>query len=154
MRVWTLRELANCGFSEEERLQVYKTMLRPVLEYSSIIYHPMLSEEQENHLEKLQIRALKNIYGHIYSARQLLEISKLDTLAQRRLKACQKFANKLASNERFNSWLPKKGTRSRNKASEQYIEYPARTDRRRNSPLFYIRRLLNTNRVNYDVRAK
>ena len=154
MRVWTLRKLANCGFSEEERLQVYKTMLRPVLEYSSVIYHPMLSEEQENHLEKLQTRALKNIYGHIYSARQLLEISKLDTLAQRRQKACEKFANKLASSERFSNWLPKKGTRSRNKSYEQYIEYPARTDRRRNSPLFYIRRLLNTNRVNYDIGAK
>lgn len=30
-RTWTLRELANSGFSEQERLRVYITMIRPVL---------------------------------------------------------------------------------------------------------------------------
>ena len=33
-RTWILRELAKSGFTEKELLEVYKTMLRPILEYS------------------------------------------------------------------------------------------------------------------------
>ena len=151
-RTWTLRELANAGFTEKERLEVYKTMLRPIIEYSSVVYGPMLTQEQEDELERVQTRALKNIYGHVYSKRQLLEISGLESLGDRREKASLKFAQKLANNPRFSGWFPKKRSSSRQQIREEYVEYPARTDRRRNSPLFYYRRLLNNNRINYDVR--
>ena len=36
--------------------------------------------------------------------------------------------------------------------TSSYVEMQARTDRRRNSPLFYFRRILNEDRVDYDVR--
>ena len=151
-RTWTLRELANGGFTEAERLEVYKTMIRPIIEYSSVVYNSMLTQEQEEDLEKVQTRALKNIYGHVYSRRQLYQMSGIETLKERRDRACLKFAQKLANNPRFACWLPRKRAGSRQQQTEEYVEYPARTDRRKNSPLFHFRRLLNTNRVQYDVR--
>ena len=152
-RTWTLRELAKCGFSEQERVKVYVTMIRPILEYSSVVYSSMLTQDLDEKIEKVQIRALKNIYGHIYSRRQVLEMSGLETLRERREKACLKFANKMVNNPRFAGWFPKRRARGRTGASESFVEYPARTDRRRDSPLFYFRRLLNTQRVEYDVRV-
>lgn len=152
MRTWTLRELSKNGFSETECLKVYTTMLRPIIEYSAVVYHSMLSKEQAEQLEKLQVRALKCIYGHVYSAAQLLKISQLPTLAERRQKACLRFAQKTSLNHRFSNWFPKRVKKLRGQHKEEFVEYQARTDRRKNSPLFYYRRILNTDRVEYDVR--
>ena len=126
-------------------------MIRPVVEYTAVIYHPMLTAEQSHELEKLQSRALKNIYGHIYSYRKLLELSNQPTLQEQRKNACLKFAMKTANNPRFSSWFPMRRTSKRRGDQLEYAEKNARTDRRMNSPLFYFRRILN-NRVNYDIR--
>ena len=107
-RIWTLRELKRHDFSEKDLLKVYTTMIRPVVEYSLVVYHSMLTSQQSINLEKLQARALKNVYGHIYSYRKLLELSNLETLEQRREQACLKFATKSANNPRFASWFPKR----------------------------------------------
>ena len=144
-RTWTLRELANSGFSESERLEVYKTMIRPIIEYSSVIYNSMITQEQEEELERVQTRAQKNVYGHVYSKRQLMQMSELETLKERRDKACLKFAQKLASNAKFAGWFPQRKAGSRQRQEEEYVEYPARTDRRKNSPLYHFRRILNMN---------
>ena len=60
------------------------TYIRPTIEYSSPIYHPMLSKEHDAKIEKLQFFALQNIFGFVYSHRELTEISKLPTLRERR----------------------------------------------------------------------
>ena len=151
-KVWSLRHLRKSGFSEQELLSVYKTYLRPSLEYSSPIYHPMMTNEQEVLVERQQFFALKNIYGFVYSHRQLLEMSGLKTLKERREAATLKFAQKTASNPRFREWFPTRNMRGRNSGKEEYVEMKARTDRRKNSPLFYYRRLLNEHRIEYDVR--
>ena len=152
MRTWELRELANSGFSEKESLKVYKTMLRPIVEYSAVVYNFITTQEQEDDLERVQTRALKDIYGHVYSRKTLMKMSGLETLKERRDKASLKFVQKLANNPRFGGWFPQKRSSSRQLNTQEYVEYPARTDRRRNSPLYHYRRLLNMNRVQYDVR--
>ena len=86
-KVWSLRHLQKSGFTESELLKVYTSYIRPTVEYSSSVYHPMLTAEQDNNIEKLQYFALKNIYGFAYSHRELLEMSKLNTLRQRRKEA-------------------------------------------------------------------
>ena len=150
-RIWTLRELRRHDFCEADLLKVYTTMIRPVIEYSSVIYHPMLTGEQTRDIEKIQSRALKNIYGHVYSYARLLELSGLETLEERRRKACLKFALKTANNGRFSAWFPMRRKSKRRGDALEYAEQNARTDRRMNSPLYYYRRILN-DRVNYDVR--
>ena len=60
-KVWSLRHLRKSGFSEKELVQVYTSYLRPGLEYSSPIYHSMLTQEQTSFIEKQQYFALRNI---------------------------------------------------------------------------------------------
>ena len=40
-KVWALRHLRKCGFTEKELIKVYKTQLRRSLGYSNVIYHSM-----------------------------------------------------------------------------------------------------------------
>ena len=51
--------------------------MRPIIEYSAVIYHTMPTAEQMAYIEKQRTRALKNIYGNDYSQRKLLELSDL-----------------------------------------------------------------------------
>ena len=112
----------------------------------------MLTAEQDTLIEKQQYFTLRNIYGFYNSNRQLLELSKLKTLRERRQAATLKFAQKTAANERFAHWFKKRTIKSRRSVPEEFVEQPARTDRRKNSPLYHYRRLLNDHRVEYDVR--
>ena len=61
---WVLRHLKLAGFSQTELATVYRTVVRPVLDYCAVIYHPMLTDEQDQQVERLQAQALKNIYGY------------------------------------------------------------------------------------------
>ena len=38
-RYWTLRNLKSNGFTDTELVQVYRTMLRPIVEYACVFYH-------------------------------------------------------------------------------------------------------------------
>ena len=149
-KVWSLRHLRKSGFDEKELLRVYETYIRPTIEYSAPIYHPMLTCAQSTQIERLQFFALKNIYGFVYSQRELLSMSGLSTLEQRREQACLRFARKTAANPTFTSWFPKRRNNRVRNNQEHYVEMGARTERRRNSPIYYYRRLLNENRIPYN----
>ena len=40
---WVLRHLRHAGFREDMLARVYKTIIRPVLDYCAVVYHPMLT---------------------------------------------------------------------------------------------------------------
>ena len=61
MRYWMLRNLKSIGFTEDELVQVYKTMIRPVVDYGCVVYHSSLTIEQDSDIERLQNHALKCI---------------------------------------------------------------------------------------------
>ena len=46
-----------------ELVEVYKSMVRLVVEYSSVVYHSLLTEQQSVMIETLQKQALKCIFG-------------------------------------------------------------------------------------------
>ena len=151
-KVWTLHHLRKSRFNEKELLEVYKTYIRPTIKYSSPIYHSMLTGEQDMLLERQQFFALKNIFGFFYSNRQVLEKAGIPTLRDRCTSAAAKFALKTSQNPRFNEWFKVRRTAGRRTVDEEYVEHPARTDRRKNSPLYYYRRVLNEHRIEYDMR--
>ena len=147
-RFWTLRNLKNSGFTQEELVTVYKTMLRPVAEYGCVVYHSSLTDEQDERLERLQNHALLCIFGPGISARKMREAAGLETLRRRREILCDKFAKKCSTNPRFAHWFPLKTTRTTTRSTrkgqpEIYLEEKARCERLRNSPLHYFRRRLN-----------
>ena len=144
-RLWTLRNLKNSGFTTEELVRVYTTMIRPVADYAAVAYHSLLTDEQDEAIDNLQNAALKMIFGPGPSARKLRSMAGLTTLRARREELCDKFASKCVGNPLFADWFPLKNTRmsTRGANREIYLETTARCERLRNSPLHYFRRRLN-----------
>ena len=146
-RSWALTKLRKCGLSSAELIRVYKSSIRPCAEYAAVVLHPMLSQEQSNCIEAQQSQALRNIFGFGVSAAKMRKRAGLPTLAERRHKACVKFANDLASSPRFSHWVEKRQCNDYPRRDSvkygAYIEKTAKTARCYNSPLFSYRRLLN-----------
>ena len=72
------------------------------MEYSSVTYGPMLAKYQSKKLEDMQKRCLRTIFGYDKSYEELLELSGLRTLEERRHDSLIKFARKtLASTWTF-----------------------------------------------------
>ena len=104
----------------------------------------MLTDAQDEGLERLQTHALKCIYGPGVSGRRMREMAGLDTLRTRRVAQCDRFASKCANGDRFSDWFPKKSNRRSSRRQEEiYEEEFARCNRLYNSPVFYMRRRLN-----------
>ena len=142
-RYWTLRHLKHNGFSESDLVKVYTAVIRPVAEYMLEVFHSMLTDAQEEELERLQTHALKCVYGPGLSGRRMRELAGIPTLRERRIIQCDKFARKCAVSPRFDHWFPERETGRKTRSSEKYKETYARCKRLYNSPVFYMRRRLN-----------
>ena len=121
--------------------------LRSLLDYCAPAYHSLLTDEEDEHLERLQSTALKFIYGPGLSAGKMRQRAGIETLRTRRIELSDKFAAKAISNPRCSHWFPlrvaARDTRQNMKMSERYIETKARCDRLHNSPVYFMRRRLN-----------
>ena len=105
----------------------------------------MLTDEQDELLDRCQAHALRCIYGIGPSYREMREMAGVPTLRQRRTELCDKFAQKLLKNPRFAHWFPlrRAARTSASRNPERYQEEYARCSRLVNSPVFYMRRRLN-----------
>ena len=149
-RLWALRHLKRSGMSSEDMLYLYKSLIRPVADFASVTYHTMLNQGQSDRLEKLQKRALKIVYGTSLTTEELLSVSGVNLLHDRREEMFLKFAMKVKDNERINKkWLPLASESVHDTRNKQtYKEITARTERLKNSPIFAMRRLLNRQLMN------
>ena len=87
--------------------------------------------------------ALRAIFGYELPAAQLRQHAGITTLRDRRIMLTDKFARKCLASDRFKHWFPLADGRQTGRNSDTYKEFFARTDRLKNSPLFYMRRRLN-----------
>ena len=144
-RYWTLCHLKHNGFSNENLVKVYTSVVRPVADYMQEAYHSLMTDSQDEGVERLKNHTLKCIFGPRISARRMQEMAELTTLRARRIEACNKSATKCADSDRFFDWFPKKPVRrlTRNAGGEEFLEEYARCDRLFNSPIFYMCRHLN-----------
>ena len=142
-KYWSLRHLKKVGFTTEELVAVYKSSILPVADYCAVVYHSMLTDEQDEMLENTQVGALRAILGPGESARKMRDSLGVETLRNRRVRFCYKFALKCANSDIFGHWFPLTEGRRSARNREQYKEFHARCDRLKNSPLFFMRRRLN-----------
>ena len=94
-RVWALRHLKINGFKQNELVRVYKMMIRPVAEYCSSVFHSMITQSDSLELERIQMQALKRIYGWRLSYSTLLEKSGVERLDERRKNRFLELAKKM-----------------------------------------------------------
>ena len=67
-RIWLLRKLRYEGIKAKELVIIYKSQIRSILEYGCQALYPIYNNGQLAKLEKVQINALKSIYGFQNSA--------------------------------------------------------------------------------------
>ena len=151
--LWSLHHLKGANLPVEKLVLVYCSMLRAIIEFCQVIYHSMLTEEQNNNIEKLQKMALQIIYGFGISYAELLEKSGLETLQVRRERAFLKFAITLSGSARYSHWFPECDNSVNLRRGNRYQEHYARTSRLYKSPLFSMRRLLNKEENNNEERT-
>ena len=142
-RYWILFHLKRFGFSKDELCKVYRNIIRPVADYCAVVYHSMLSDEQDEQLDQCQAHALRCIFGKDVPYAKMRELAGVTTLRQRRVQLCDKFAKQCLKNPRFAGWFPARERGRTRRNAETYHESFARCERLRNSRLFYLRRRLN-----------
>ena len=81
-------------------------MVRPIAEYCSSVFHPMITGSDNNELERIQMQALKAINVWRLSYRELLEMSGLEQLSARRAAYFEELAKKMSTSTRFASLFP------------------------------------------------
>ena len=92
--------------NERELVKAYKTLVRPIAEYCSVVFHSMLSNKQDEELEWLEATALWYIFGYGIPYSAMRELADIPTLRQWRINACDKFAASCIESERFKDWFP------------------------------------------------
>ena len=100
-RSWILRRLVHENIDKKKLIDIYCSLIRPVLEYPAVVFHSMLSDEATDRLERLQRLALKSIYGLDCSYADRLEQSGLQTLAARREALVLDFATRTSQSRRL-----------------------------------------------------
>ena len=123
--------------------KLYCVLVRSILEYSAVTINSQISKYQSNRLEKIQKQCLRIMYGYGKSYTELLQLSGLRPLSERREEQFGRFAVNAAKNPVYAAWFPlnegRLGTRNR----KIYREKIATTDRLYNSPIYSMRRYLN-----------
>ncbi|XP_072039057.1 uncharacterized protein [Amphiura filiformis] len=147
-RLFMLRSLKKFGFITSELVTVYRGYIRPMVEYSDVIWHSTLTSKQAIKLENIQKRALRIILGCNYvSYDNALVVCNVDKLSDRREQHCLNFARTLSKCDRTTKLLPPSrgqahGRQLRNNANLSQLR--ARTDMFARSPVPYFVRLLNS----------
>ena len=120
-------------------------LLRPVLDFASITYHPMLSNEQCVRLELLQKRAVRIACGPEKDYDVLLQENNIPRLTDRREKMFERFAIKNGNHPTLAElWFKKRQlTPYDTRLRQEFEEKTASTTRLKNSPLFQLRKRLN-----------
>ena len=146
-KTWLLSRLKRRGMTVEELTKVYCSVIRPSAEYAAVAWHPMITMEQSDSIEKQQVMALKNILGVGISAEKMRSQLNIERLSERRGRRMMNFAVKCAESERFCDWFPQRTaplySRREGISYRHYVEEPCRTERHYNSPLMAMRRKLN-----------
>ena len=121
--------------------------IRPIVEYAVPVWHSGLTKKQTAQIERIQKRALSIILGTQYfSYHHALQITKLQSLHERRRELCLRFAKSLQCSAEFRDWLPppriSRYTNSlRNVQTHRAIK--CRTERYKGSPIPYLVDLMN-----------
>ena len=146
-RLWTLRFLKRGGLGEQKLLELYNSVIRSAVEYSSVAYHSMIPRTLSNKLENIQRQAMHIIFGWDRDITSIMAIKNIETLEERREKTMLNFALKNEHKERYGKrWFNpaiETDRAVRQKTRDKYRIPRCRTERMLNNPVTYMTKLLN-----------
>lgn len=144
-KLWILKRLKCHGASKSDLLEVYKKQVRPTLEFAAPVWHPAITLQEKEDIGRVQKTSAKIILQENYSSyKQALTDLEIDTLEDRRLKLCTKFALKAEESVKFSTWFqPNSKTSVTRQKPEKYCPVLTRTVKLEKSPISYLTDLLN-----------
>ena len=144
-RAWTMINLKKADLDRPTLVDLFKVLVRPVLDYAAVVYGPLLNKGQAEEIERLQRQTLKLIFDFNKSYSDIIKENDICTLTDRRQHLLDQFIQKTLENPKFSSkWLPLKETHNYDTRKEKkFVEKPARTERLWKTPLFTMRRRAN-----------
>ena len=105
-KMWVLRRLKSLGCPIEELLVVLKQQIITICEVGAVWWGPMISISESNCLERVLKAGLHIIYQSQYkSFNQILKLSKLSSLRDRRVLLISRASKKAYKSEKFNTWF-------------------------------------------------
>ena len=139
---WMLYHLRDSGF---KGTQLFCCYVRSGMEYCSVVYHSLLNGGQEELLERLQRHAVRICYGYSSPVEEIISAHSIQSLRFRRLRRCDKFIGKAVASDRFGErWFPARDQVGWQLRTRRHVqELTARSLRRFNSPLAFLRRRAN-----------
>ena len=138
--------LKNCYLSESDQVYIYKTTVRPVAEFAVPLFNSLRIGRMSEDFEKFQRRILKTIFGYDRSYGELLEKENIEQLSPRGEDLCKKNAKKAYQNKKYSDrWFPQRRACNYNMRRLEKFHIPkSLTNRMKNSPIFSMRRHLNS----------
>ena len=132
--------MKRAGVFPQDLLVIYKSIVRPTVEYASPVWHTGLTDQQTKEIERIQKRALVIIFSPTSASyKDHLEKAQLTTLKDRRMTACKKLFNIIRSdkNHKLFSLLPTAKENTRNLRHFKSRTVRTRTDRYKNTFIPY-----------------
>ena len=144
-RMLMLRTVYSFGLSLEDLIQIYSIYIRCYIEQNCIVWSSSLTIELSDNIERVQKVALRICLKDGYlSYENALNITGLQTLAERREMLSVRFARKCVRHPEMNEMFPlNKNVGPVTRDPQKFFVQPANTDRLRNSAIPYMQRLLN-----------
>ena len=143
-RMIILQKLYDFNLPHEEMVNIYVLFIRSMLEYSCVVWHSSITEEENMSIERVQKTALRIILKDQYSDyNAALQTLGLEKLSVRRDTLSLNFARKCLKDEKTADIFPLNNKTVRTRPHEKYYVTPARTERLAKSTVPYLQRLLN-----------
>ena len=104
-------------------IKLYCCLVISIPEYSAVTLASQISKYQSNRLENVQKQCLRIMYGYGRPYAELLRLSGLERLSDRRMAQFHNFAVNAAKNPVYKKWFPlneeREGTRNRKMYKEK-----------------------------------
>ena len=144
-KLWILRRMLKLDLDIHRMYDVYVKEIRSILEMAVPVWHSGLTKLQSSDIERIQKIAFKIILQQNYvSYKQACSVLSAQTLQQRRVKLCTRFASKNLKGE--NSMFTRVGSHVNTRHKSDIVkEYKCNFGRFKKSSLPYLARLLNEN---------
>ena len=142
---YSSRYLRRANIKGQHLFRLYTVFVRPVIEFCSIVYHSLLTKQQDLEIERLQRKVIRLCFGYNCDVESVRKREGIETLSDRRVSSVDRFIVKNYKNERFsNRWFPRRvNARQDIRKQKKFEEFKTNTDRFYNSPLNYMRRRIN-----------
>ena len=127
-RLYFLRLLKRSGLRTNDLRMYYVSVIRPVLEFASEVWHPGLTKEQCGLIERCQRRALNIICPDLDYQEANMSILNLTTLETRRMETCKRLFHQIVNgHHKLSRLLPVRRVSAYN--TRHFRNYPVPTIR-------------------------